>query len=195
MLLDVGASAWALERWKGELWDTCNIGVPWYDREANDAVLFGFLTTWFLGEVGPTVHACVTAFDPRSQITMAISPWPEGCQVIGGWLLSLLPEHSGNCSPLIQGLALIFGNMDIQGPRFFFSQRANLNSRSFTPVFQIWKLQAPSSRGGWLDGKAHPQGILGVVILSSHIGLDLAFRWGSGCLGIPSLSENQESCY
>lgn len=53
VLLDVGASAWALERWKGELWDTCNIGVPWYDREANDAVLFGFLTTWFLGEVGP----------------------------------------------------------------------------------------------------------------------------------------------
>lgn len=54
VLLDVGASAWALERWKGELWDTCNIGVPWYDREANDAVLFGFLTTWFLGEVGCT---------------------------------------------------------------------------------------------------------------------------------------------
>ncbi|XP_019513700.1 PREDICTED: glycogen [starch] synthase, muscle [Hipposideros armiger] len=50
VLLDVGASAWALERWKGELWDTCSIGVPWYDREANDAVLFGFLTTWFLGE-------------------------------------------------------------------------------------------------------------------------------------------------
>uniref|UniRef100_A0A2U4APS3 Glycogen [starch] synthase n=1 Tax=Tursiops truncatus TaxID=9739 RepID=A0A2U4APS3_TURTR len=50
VLLDVGASAWALERWKGELWDTCNIGVPWYDREGNDAVLFGFLTTWFLGE-------------------------------------------------------------------------------------------------------------------------------------------------
>ena len=81
VLLDVGASAWALERWKGELWDTCNIGVPWYDREANDAVLFGFLTTWFLGEVGPAVRACVTAFDPRSQITVAISPWPEGCQV------------------------------------------------------------------------------------------------------------------
>lgn len=50
VLLDVGASAWALERWKGELWETCSIGVPWYDREANDAVLFGFLTTWFLGE-------------------------------------------------------------------------------------------------------------------------------------------------
>lgn len=64
VLLDVGASAWALERWKGELWDTCNIGVPWYDREANDAVLFGFLTTWFLGEVGPATDP-TSAFPPR----------------------------------------------------------------------------------------------------------------------------------
>lgn len=77
VLLDVGASAWALERWKGELWDTCNIGVPWYDREANDAVLFGFLTTWFLGEVGPTVGPHVIVFDPRPKTTMAIIPWPE----------------------------------------------------------------------------------------------------------------------
>ena len=52
VLLDVGATAWSLERWKSELWESCAIGVPWYDREANDAVLFGFLVAWFLGEVG-----------------------------------------------------------------------------------------------------------------------------------------------
>lgn len=65
VLLDVGASAWALERWKGELWDTCNIGVPWYDREANDAVLFGFLTTWFLGEVGPPTDPHLILWKPN----------------------------------------------------------------------------------------------------------------------------------
>ena len=80
VLLDVGASAWALERWKGELWDTCSIGVPWYDREANDAVLFGFLATWFLGEVGPTAGPHVIPFDTRPKITAAISPWPEGSE-------------------------------------------------------------------------------------------------------------------
>lgn len=74
VLLDVGASAWALERWKGELWDTCNIGVPWYDREANDAVLFGFLTTWFLGEVGPTTGHHVALFNLRPKTMMAIIP-------------------------------------------------------------------------------------------------------------------------
>ncbi|XP_048473557.1 glycogen [starch] synthase, muscle-like [Rhincodon typus] len=50
ILFDVGATAWSLDRWKAELWDCCSIGIPWYDREANDAVLFGFLITWFLGE-------------------------------------------------------------------------------------------------------------------------------------------------
>ncbi|MBN3300546.1 GYS1 protein, partial [Amia calva] len=50
VLIDVGQTAWALERWKSELWDGCGIGVPWFDRDANDAVLFGFLTAWLLGE-------------------------------------------------------------------------------------------------------------------------------------------------
>ncbi|XP_053122346.1 glycogen [starch] synthase, muscle isoform X3 [Hemicordylus capensis] len=50
ILIDIGATAWSLDRWKTELWESCSIGIPWYDREANDAVLFGFLTAWFLGE-------------------------------------------------------------------------------------------------------------------------------------------------
>ncbi|XP_051898824.1 glycogen [starch] synthase, muscle-like [Pristis pectinata] len=50
VLFDIGISSWNLEHWKAELWECCSIGVPWYDREANDAILFGFLVTWFLGE-------------------------------------------------------------------------------------------------------------------------------------------------
>ena len=51
VLIDVAFTAWSLDRWKLELWENCAIGVPWFDREANDAVLFGFLTAWLLGEV------------------------------------------------------------------------------------------------------------------------------------------------
>lgn len=51
VLIDVGFTAWSLDTWKSELWELCDIGVPWFDREANDAVLFGFLTAWLLGEV------------------------------------------------------------------------------------------------------------------------------------------------
>ncbi|KAJ3583696.1 hypothetical protein NHX12_015810 [Muraenolepis orangiensis] len=50
VLIDVAFTAWSLDRWKSELWETLSIGVPWFDREANDAVLFGFLTAWLLGE-------------------------------------------------------------------------------------------------------------------------------------------------
>uniref|UniRef100_A0A4W5RWR2 Glycogen [starch] synthase n=1 Tax=Hucho hucho TaxID=62062 RepID=A0A4W5RWR2_9TELE len=52
VLIDVAFTAWNLDKWKKELWDNFSIGVPWFDREANDAVLFGFLTAWLLGEVG-----------------------------------------------------------------------------------------------------------------------------------------------
>uniref|UniRef100_A0A8K9URN5 Glycogen [starch] synthase n=1 Tax=Oncorhynchus mykiss TaxID=8022 RepID=A0A8K9URN5_ONCMY len=50
VLIDVAFTAWNLDKWKKELWDNFSIGVPWFDREANDAVLFGFLTAWLLGE-------------------------------------------------------------------------------------------------------------------------------------------------
>lgn len=62
ILLDVGFTAWSLDRWKSELWEKCGIGVPWFDREANDAVLFGFLTAWLLGEVCSVVFVYLLIF-------------------------------------------------------------------------------------------------------------------------------------
>uniref|UniRef100_A0A5S6QHT1 Glycogen [starch] synthase n=1 Tax=Trichuris muris TaxID=70415 RepID=A0A5S6QHT1_TRIMR len=50
VLLDIGTSAWRLDNWKKELWDSCHIGIPWQDHESNDAVIFGFLVAWFLQE-------------------------------------------------------------------------------------------------------------------------------------------------
>ncbi|XP_070564062.1 glycogen [starch] synthase-like [Ptychodera flava] len=50
ILFDIGSAAWMLDQWKNEFWDITNIGVPWHDREANDAIILGFLVTWFLGE-------------------------------------------------------------------------------------------------------------------------------------------------
>uniref|UniRef100_A0A669D355 Glycogen [starch] synthase n=1 Tax=Oreochromis niloticus TaxID=8128 RepID=A0A669D355_ORENI len=55
VLIDIAFTAWSLDSWKSELWELCSIGVPWFDREANDAVLFGFLTAWLLGEVSSSM--------------------------------------------------------------------------------------------------------------------------------------------
>lgn len=51
VLFDIGFSAWNLDRWKGDLWEACSVGIPYHDREANDMLIFGSLTAWFLKEV------------------------------------------------------------------------------------------------------------------------------------------------
>uniref|UniRef100_A0ACB8FM90 Glycogen [starch] synthase, liver n=1 Tax=Sphaerodactylus townsendi TaxID=933632 RepID=A0ACB8FM90_9SAUR len=51
VLFDIGSAAWNLDRWKGEFWDASHIGIPYHDREANDALIFGSLTAWFLKEL------------------------------------------------------------------------------------------------------------------------------------------------
>lgn len=34
-----------------ELWDDCHIGIPWHDKDCNDAVILGFLVAIFLQKV------------------------------------------------------------------------------------------------------------------------------------------------
>ncbi|KAG8138439.1 hypothetical protein E2320_004340 [Naja naja] len=50
VLFDIASAAWNLDRWKGEFWEASHIGIPYHDREANDALIFGSLTAWFLKE-------------------------------------------------------------------------------------------------------------------------------------------------
>ncbi|KAM9312512.1 glycogen [starch] synthase, liver [Gastrophryne carolinensis] len=51
LLFDIGSAAWNLDRWKGEFWEASSVGIPFHDREANDALLFGSLVAWFLKEL------------------------------------------------------------------------------------------------------------------------------------------------
>lgn len=50
VLFDIGSAAWKLDEWKREIWECSHIGIPWHDRESNDALILGFLTAWFLSE-------------------------------------------------------------------------------------------------------------------------------------------------
>lgn len=51
LLFDIGASAHRLDEWKENLWNVSGIPSPSNDKETNDAVIFGYLVAWFLGEV------------------------------------------------------------------------------------------------------------------------------------------------
>eukprot|EP00053_Salpingoeca_punica_P015227 m.139772 g.139772 ORF g.139772 m.139772 type:complete len:662 (+) comp16658_c0_seq1:365-2350(+) len=50
ILFDVNASYNRAEEWKKDLWENTGIGCPWEDKEANNAIVFGYLVAWFLGE-------------------------------------------------------------------------------------------------------------------------------------------------
>ena len=51
LLFDLASMCHRLNDWRKELWELAKIGVPDKDKEALDAVVFGFLTNWFLSEV------------------------------------------------------------------------------------------------------------------------------------------------
>ncbi|XP_071954887.1 glycogen [starch] synthase, muscle-like [Antedon mediterranea] len=50
ILFDIGFASHMLDQWKKDLWELAHIGIPWHDKESNDAVIFGNLVQWFIGE-------------------------------------------------------------------------------------------------------------------------------------------------
>ncbi|SAM08661.1 hypothetical protein [Absidia glauca] len=53
LLFDLGSAADRMDEWKGDLWSVAGIPSPPNDTETNDAILLGYLTTWFLGALAP----------------------------------------------------------------------------------------------------------------------------------------------
>ncbi|KAI8643316.1 glycogen synthase [Parasitella parasitica] len=53
LLFDTGSASYKLDEWKGDLWRSAGIPSPPNDTETNDAILFGYLVTWFLGDLTP----------------------------------------------------------------------------------------------------------------------------------------------
>jgi len=52
ILIDTKTGYPWLDEWKADLWNTAGIPSPPGDEETNEAVVFGYLVAWFLGEVG-----------------------------------------------------------------------------------------------------------------------------------------------
>ncbi|CAF0920308.1 unnamed protein product [Rotaria sordida] len=49
VLFDIGSAIHRLDDWKGDFFRHARIGIPYHDREANDALVFGFCVFWFIG--------------------------------------------------------------------------------------------------------------------------------------------------
>ena len=52
LLIDTKTGYRWLDEWKSDLWNVAGIPAPPGDDETNEAVVFGYLVAWFLGEVG-----------------------------------------------------------------------------------------------------------------------------------------------
>lgn len=51
LLFDTKTAYHYLDEWKGDLWSVAGIPSPPGDDETNEAIVFGYLVAWFLGEV------------------------------------------------------------------------------------------------------------------------------------------------
>lgn len=51
LLINTGTGYRWLDEWKGDLWNNSGIPSPDADHETNEAIVFGYMVAWFLGEV------------------------------------------------------------------------------------------------------------------------------------------------
>lgn len=51
LLFDTASQYSRLDEWKGDLWNLAGIPTPPNDHETNEAIVFGYIVAWFLGEV------------------------------------------------------------------------------------------------------------------------------------------------
>lgn len=51
LLFDIKSAYQYMNEWKTDLWNLASIPSPDNDEETNEAIVFGYLVAWFLGEV------------------------------------------------------------------------------------------------------------------------------------------------
>jgi glycogen(starch) synthase len=78
ILIDTKTAYRFLDEWKADLWNTAGIPSPPGDEETNEAVVFGYLVAWFLGEV---LIAVYKGLWPMKQIRLLLLIFMNGCQV------------------------------------------------------------------------------------------------------------------
>lgn len=58
LLIDTKTAYKYMDEWKTDLWNTGGIPSPPNDDETNEAIVFGYLVAWFLGEVSRYSYPC-----------------------------------------------------------------------------------------------------------------------------------------
>lgn len=73
LLFDTSSAYNRLDEWKGDLWNLAGIPTPPNDHETNEAIIFGYLVAWFLGEY--VVH------QPNKAVIAQFHEWQAGVAI------------------------------------------------------------------------------------------------------------------
>jgi len=82
LLFDTGTGYYKLDEWKGDLWATAGIPSPADDHETNEAIVFGYLVAWFLGEVCSCSGALSFPFLAPANISISTSTTRRSAQLL-----------------------------------------------------------------------------------------------------------------
>lgn len=69
ILFDTGSQYSRLDEWKGDLWNLAGIPTPPNDHETNEAIVFGYIVAWFLGEVSSSIFRDVVVLTQAGSST------------------------------------------------------------------------------------------------------------------------------
>lgn len=83
ILIDIGSAAWKLDSFKGELWESTNIGIPNHDVETHDALILGFMVASLIDEFKKCASIQAEENDlPASRIVCHFHEWQAGVGLI-----------------------------------------------------------------------------------------------------------------
>ncbi|KAI8974473.1 glycogen synthase [Pilobolus umbonatus] len=116
LLFDTLSVAHKLDEWKGDLWRIAGIPSPPNDTETNDAICFGYLITWFLGELTPKYNK---PKDPA--IICHFHEWQAGVAI------PLIKKRHFDLCTIFTTHATLLGRYLCAGSVDFYNNLANFN--------------------------------------------------------------------
>ncbi|KAJ3125392.1 hypothetical protein HK100_010837, partial [Physocladia obscura] len=82
LLLDVASARHRMDEWKADLWNVAAIPSPPDDPETNEAIVFGYLVAWFLGEVKHLHDISATSEAEKPHFIAHFHEWLVGVALV-----------------------------------------------------------------------------------------------------------------
>lgn len=77
LLFDTKSAYQYMNEWKTDLWNVASIPSPDNDEETNEAIVFGYLVAWFLGEV--SARSARLDLSLANTVTVCVPREEKGC--------------------------------------------------------------------------------------------------------------------